>query len=242
MDEGRMAGSKSAIAPAVCDGAKAAWPICLGYVPIGLAFGVLGQKAGLHPWQIAVMSVFVFAGSAQFIAVGMLQAGASAYPIIATTFMVNLRHLLMSSALGVYLRGVNQPFLSLFAYGVTDESFALNLSRFREGDWDRYRGLCLNQTANLAWIASTVTGACAGQFIPAGAMGVDYALTAMFICLLVLQLRGRIHTITALLAGTLAVPLYFILPGNAHVILASILAATAGFALSRWARRKRIRP
>ena len=49
-------------------GVAAAWPICLGYLPIGLAFGVLAQKAGLSPLQIGLMSVFVFAGSSQFIA------------------------------------------------------------------------------------------------------------------------------------------------------------------------------
>jgi len=58
------------------DGVRAAWPICLGYVPIGLAFGVLAQKAGLSPLAIGLMSAFVFAGSAQFIAVAMLGTGA----------------------------------------------------------------------------------------------------------------------------------------------------------------------
>ena len=67
-------------------GAAAAWPICLGYIPIGLAFGVLVQKIGLSPVQIGLMSLLVFAGSAQFIAVSMLASGASAASIIATTF------------------------------------------------------------------------------------------------------------------------------------------------------------
>lgn len=222
--------------PAVRDGAKAAWPICLGYVPIGLAFGVLAQKTGLAAWQIGLMSLLVFAGSSQFIAVAMLDGGASAAAIVATTFMVNLRHALMSSALAVYLRKVGRPFLALFAYGVTDESFALNLARFREGQWDRRRALALNQTANLTWIASTVAGAYAGQLIPAGAFGVDYALTAMFLCLLVFQLRSRLHAVTAVLSGGLALALYLAVPGNAYVVAASVLGASAGFALTRGAR------
>lgn len=82
-------------------GALAAWPICLGFVPIGLALGVLAQQAGLPAWAMAMMSVLVFAGSSQFICVAMLAAGAAAPSIILATLMVNLRHALMSSALAV---------------------------------------------------------------------------------------------------------------------------------------------
>ena len=170
-------------------GAAAAWPICLGYVPIGLAFGVLAQKVGLSPVQIGMMSLLVFAGSSQFIAVSMLDAGASAAAIVATTFMVNLRHFLMSSSLAVFLVGRGRAVLSLFAYGITDESYAVNFSRFRSGDWDLGRALALNHTANAAWFLSTVAGGYGGRFIPAGAFGIDFALTAMFICLLVYQLN-----------------------------------------------------
>lgn len=220
------------------EGAAAAWPICLGYLPIGLAFGVLAQKADLVPWQIALMSVLVFAGSAQFIAVAMLDAGASAFAIIATTFMVNLRHALMSSSLAVYLAKVDWKFLSVLAYGVTDESFAVSMAKFRDGAWDRRRALVLNQTANLAWISSTVAGAYAGQFVPAGTLGIDYALVAMFLCLLVFQLRGRIYAITALLSGGLALCFFLAFPGNSYVVAASMLAATAGFGLGRYAQKR----
>ena len=77
---------------ALVEGSAAAWPICLGYVPIGLAFGVLAQKVGLHPFEIGLMSVLVFAGSSQFIGISMMAAGAAPGAIILTTFMVNLRH------------------------------------------------------------------------------------------------------------------------------------------------------
>ena len=95
------------------EGLNAGWPICLGYLPIGMAFGVLAQKAGLTPLQIGLMSIMVFAGSAQFIAVAMLAGGASAPAIITTTFVVNLRHMLMSSALAVYLRATHYIYLQL---------------------------------------------------------------------------------------------------------------------------------
>jgi 4-azaleucine resistance transporter AzlC len=167
-------------------GLTAGWPICLGYLPIGMAFGVLAQKAGLTPLQIGLMSIMVFAGSAQFIAVSMLSGGASAAAIITTTFVVNLRHVLMSSALAVYLRAAHRGLLALYAYGVTDESFAVNLPRFNARDWSLSRALVVNHAANLTWFISTVAGGIGGRFIPEGALGIDYALIAMFICLLVL--------------------------------------------------------
>jgi 4-azaleucine resistance transporter AzlC len=214
-------------------GLKAAWPICVGYVPIGLAFGVLAQKAGLTLLDIGLMSLLVFAGSSQFIAVSMLTTGSSILPIVLTTFMVNLRHLLMSSALAVYLRRLGRGWLSLFAYGVTDESFAVNLTRFRLGAWHWQQALVVNQIANAAWVGSSILGGVVGQFIPAGALGIDYALIAMFLCLLVFQLRGVLYVVTAAAAGVLAVVLALLLPGNLHIIIASVLAATFGFALRR---------
>ncbi|MDJ0886536.1 MAG: AzlC family ABC transporter permease [Desulfobacterales bacterium] len=215
------------------EGLSAGWPICLGYIPIGMAFGILAQKAGLTPLQIGLMSIMVFAGSSQFIAVSMLAAGASAPAIIATTFMVNLRHILMSSALAVYLRSTHRGLLALFAYGVTDESFAVNLPRFRSQHWGLPRALVVNQAANLTWLVSTVAGGVGGRFIPEGALGIDYALIAMFICLLIYQIRKRIHLLTAAMAGLIAVSLALLLPGNSYIVIASMAAATAGVLIQR---------
>lgn len=220
------------------DGMRAAWPICIGYIPLGLAFGVIAQKAGFDVLDIAIMSIVVFAGSSQFIAVAMLGAGASPLSIILTTFMVNLRHVLMSSALAVYLHRVSRRFLSILAYGVTDESFAVNIVRFREGNWHLYQALTVNQVANFTWITSTVLGGYGGQFIEAGSFGIDYALSAMFLCLLVFQLHGRIHVLTAVVAGSLAVVASILLPGNSFVIVASLVGATIGFSLKRHAQSR----
>ena len=223
---------------AVKDGFKAAWPICIGYIPLGFAFGILAQKAGFDLLDIVIMSTVVYAGSSQFIAVSMLSAGAAPLSIVLTTFAVNLRHVLMSSALAVYLHGVSRRFLSLFAYGVTDESFAVNIVRFRDGGWRPRQALSLNQAANFTWIASTVLGGYGGQFIAPGSFGIDYALSAMFICLLVFQLRGKLHLLTAALAGLLATAISILLPGNSFVIIASLLAASLGYAIKRYAQSR----
>ena len=225
------------IPPTLRRGLSAAWPICLGYLPIGMAFGVLGQKAGLHPLAIGGMSLIVFAGSAQFIAVSMMGSGLPALTIILTTFIVNLRHLLMSSALAVRLRGRSRCLLTLFAYGVTDESFAVNYPKLAADEWHLADALVVNPTANVTWIASSIAGGYGGQYIPEGAFGIDYALIAMFICLLVFQLRGRLYFVTAILAGILAVSMSLVMPGNWHIVLASILAASLGVYVKRRYRR-----
>ncbi|MDO8948799.1 MAG: AzlC family ABC transporter permease [Desulfocapsaceae bacterium] len=219
-------------------GAAAAWPICLGYLPVGLACGALAQQAGLPFWAVGLMSILVFAGSAQFIAISMLAAGASPVSIILTTLIVNLRHTLMSSTLAVYLQGVNRWFLSLFAYGITDESFAVNMTRFRTGEWNRWQALTVNHLSNSAWVAATTCGALVGQLIPQGALGMDYAMTGMFISLLTFQLQNRIFILTGLLAGLISVTCYLLIPGDSYIIIASVSAATLGYIIKRRGRKR----
>ena len=91
----------------------------------------------------------------------------------------------------------------------------------------------VNQIANVAWIASSIVGAYSGQFIPAGAFGMDYGWNRMFLCLLVFQLRGRLYVLTAIVAGVLAVFLALLVPGNSYIVLASVLAAFIGVVCRR---------
>ncbi|MFO7765489.1 MAG: AzlC family ABC transporter permease [Pelovirga sp.] len=221
--------SREDIGPAL----HAAWPICLGYFPIGLALGVLAEQAGIPWWAMAMMSILVFAGSAQFICVAMLAAGSSIAAIIGATFIINFRHALMSSALALYLNNIRRSFLALFAYGITDESFAVNMARFRAGNWNRFQALIVNHLANSVWIIATVSGVLTGQFIPAGALGIDFALIGMFICLLVFQLHSRIHIITAIMAACIACTWALFVPGDSYIVGASMGAATGGFFLNR---------
>ena len=214
-------------------GALAAWPLCFGYFPLGLALGVLAQQAGIPAWLTGLMSVFLFAGSAQFICVAMLGAGASLATIVTTIFVVNLRHALMSSALAIYLKGVNRWFLALFAYGITDETFAVNMGKFRQGSWDKWRALTVNHLSNSAWVLSTFVGSLVGQFIPENAYGIGYALTAMFICLLVYQLTSRIMVVTAVITAAIAVLWHMFIPGNSYIVGASVCGASIGFFIKR---------
>lgn len=221
------------------DGAMASWPICFGYIPIGLALGVLANQAEIPVWAVAMMSIMVFAGSAQFICVAMLTAGASAWSIILTSFVVNLRHFLMSSAIAVHLTGLRRIFLSFFAYGITDESFAVNMTHFRKGNWDHKRAIIVNQLANITWIIATVSGALIGQFIPRGAFGTDYALTAMFLALLLFQLHDVVYVLTGLTALGLATAWYLLIPGNSYIVGSSVIAASIGYFFKQYRDKHR---
>jgi len=217
----------------------ASWPICFGYIPIGLALGVLARQEDIPVWAVTMMSILVFAGSAQFICVAMLAAGASPWSIILTTFIVNLRHFLMSSAVAVHLNGLRRRLLSLFAYGITDESFAVNMTHFKKGNWDFQRAITVNQLSNMAWVISTTCGALLGQFIPTGAFGTDYALTAMFLALLLFQLHDTIYVFTGIMALVIGVGWYLLIPGDSYILGASISAATLGFFFKRFREKQR---
>lgn len=216
-------------------GAKSAWPVVMGYLPIGFALGVLASQAGLTPAEIGLMSLFVYAGASQFIAVGMLGADAGMLAIAATTFLVNIRHLLMSAALSPYFHGVRRSLLAALSFFMTDEAFGLSTTVFSErgkGDAAYFAGLGL--APYVTWFVATVAGAFVGGVvdIPAG-LGLDFALTGMFIGLLAGSLRSTSAVLAAIVGGVIAVATGTGL-GRWSVIIAAIVAATAGVVVGQW--------
>lgn len=216
-------------------GIKGAAPVVLGYVPIGLAFGVLAAQAGLNAWEVFFMSLMVYAGSSQFIAAGMIAAGASIGAIVLTTFLVNSRHILMSASLAPYVKNFRSPLLALIGFGITDETFAVAMGHVSGGDRQPGFYLGLNLTSQLTWIISTVLGAAVGNVIPdPRVFGLHFALPAMFIGLLVIQMREILSILIALMAVTLSLLFKIIIPGNWNVILASVITATIGVVIEQW--------
>jgi 4-azaleucine resistance transporter AzlC len=222
----------------IAHGVSRALPIALGYVPIGFAFGVLAQKAGISTANTLLLSLMVYAGSAQLVAVGLIAAGAAAWSIVVTTLIINLRHILFSAALAPYLRGWRKTQIAIFTFELTDESFALHSSRFPQGMIDRVETYSLNLTAQLSWIAGTFFGITAGQAIQdVRPFALDYALPAMFVALLVVQLKDRVQVSVALLSGILSVLLFISGVNQWNVIAATLLAATLGVAVETWTKK-----
>jgi len=220
------------------EGARAALPIVLGYLPVGVAFGVLARKAGLNPLEAGTMSFLVYAGASQFIAVEMLSNGASLVPIVLTTFFVNLRHLLMSSTVSLYFNRQPLRMTGLLSAQLTDESFAVAMADpSKISDRPRYL-FALQMTSQLAWITGSVTGALFGSFINSSSYGIPFALPALFICLLVLQLKSRIHFCVMGLACFFSLLFKAIVPGNWYIVMAALVASVAGLWLE-WVKRKK---
>ena len=210
-------------------GLSQAAPIVLGYLPIGFAYGALAEKAGLSPRSAVLMSALVYAGASQFIAAGLFAAGALPLTIVVTTFVVNLRHALMSASLAPHLRAWRPRALAAFAYQLTDETFAVHVAQFTDRAPDRAQAFCVNACAQAAWVSGSWLGVLGGQFIPdPKPWGLDYALPALFLALLTLQLRTRIDFTVAIAAGLLSVGLTWIGLGHWSVVLATCTGATLG--------------
>lgn len=218
----------------IMKGLQAAAPIALGYLPLGMAFGILAAQHGLIPMDVFFLSLFVYAGSAQFIASAMLASGAAATAIIATTFLVNLRHLLMSASLAPFLKHISSPVLALISLGITDETYAAGYPEAATGKAKPAFYLGLNGLSHFSWIFSTVLGCLLGSRIPnPEKWGLDFALPAMFIGLLFMQMKNKKDVLISLAAGILSVALVFVLKDNFNIIVATTAAALIGVCIEK---------
>ena len=219
-------------------GVSRAFPITLGYIPIGFAYGVLAQKAGLSAFNTLAMSIFVYAGSSQLIAVGLMAAQVAPISIILTTFIVNLRHMLMGSALAPFLNRWGKFELAAFAYELTDETFALHAMEFPKGPPGKAETLAVNLTAQVSWVVGSWLGILAGGLVTdVKPLALDYALPAMFIALLMMQIRDRVQVTVAIASGLLAVSFYLAGMTQWHVILATLLGASLGVVIEKWNKK-----
>src|SRR5512135_14678 len=112
------------------NGVKAELPILLGVLPFGMIYGVLALQANLSPALALAMSSIVFAGSSQFIATQLMAQGAGGLVIVATTFIVNLRHALYSASVAPFIKRAPLRWKVLLAYLLTDEAYAVTITRF----------------------------------------------------------------------------------------------------------------
>ena len=235
-----MSGSeKHSPVTVVCSAVAPAVPIVIGYLPIGLTYGVLAQKAGLSSLNAVMMSLLVYAGSSQLVAAGLFAAGAPAPSIVLTTFVVNLRHMLLSAAIAPFLKHWRKRELAAFAYQLTDETFALHAARFPSGVPPKWHVFTVNATAQASWLMGTGLGVALGQMMAnIEPFGLDYVLPAMFIALIMLQIEGAADVAVALFTGALSVALLMLGTGQWNVIIATFIGATVGMVLKLWTNNR----
>jgi len=177
------------------------------------------------------MSAFVFAGSAQFIAAGLVAAGTSTGIIILTTLVVNLRHALYAATLAPHMKHLPQRWLAPLGFWLTDESFVVVVSRFHKKDTSAFKhwyflGSAVFMYSN--WQLCTWIGLAAGRAIPDPASwGLDFAMVVTFIGMLVPLVRSRATVISVLVAAVTAL-LTNQLPNQFGLIVAALLGILAG--------------
>ena len=210
-------------------------PVLAGYLVLGAGFGILMRNAGYGVLWTAAMSVFIYAGSMQFVGVGLIAGGASVLNTILTTVMVNARHLFYSiSMIDVYKNaGKYRPY-SIFA--LTDETYSLLCDGAApEGtDPDAYRFL-VSLFNHSYWIAGSVLGSLLGAVLPFPTTGIEFSMTALFIASLTEQwLTAKDHL--PALTGLGCTLLSLVLFGRDRFLIPAMLLITLVLTLLR--RRK----
>ena len=178
----------------------AAAPIALTVFVFGASFGVLAVAAGVPGWAAVLMSVLVFAGSAQFAATGVITAGGGVLTAILAGGLLNLRYLATGIAVARSLPG-GRLTRALLAQLVVDENYALAVAAGEPGHPDRRTLLLTGATLYLAWVLGTLLGALLGPVLgDPKRLGLDAAFPALFVALLWPMLSGR-HAVRCALAG-----------------------------------------
>jgi len=209
-------------------------PIFLGYMPVGMAFGVLATTLGFSVLQSVTCSATALAGAGQFIALSLMRAGEAAFAVIAATTVVNLRYVLFAATVSPYLRGMptrNQAFL---AFTLTDETFAVNISDRRQGLATGASMAGVGVIAWVGWVLGTLIGSVAAGWIgDPTAWGLDYAMPAMFTALFIALAENKRQVIVGLGAASIILVLPLLadigltIPTAWHIVIAAMIAATA---------------
>jgi 4-azaleucine resistance transporter AzlC len=181
-------------------------PILLGVVPFGLIFGALARNAGIPALESQAFSLLIFAGSAQFIATGLVVEATPAVVVVLTILLINLRHMLYSATMAPHLQRLNLRWKIALSWLLTDEAFAIASARYRRDQEGHPHWYFLGTGLTLwaSWQISTFLGISLGSILP-GTTLLDFALPLTFLALLTPSLVDRVTISVAVTAGILAV-------------------------------------
>jgi len=218
------------------NGARDTFPLLLGAFPFGLIYGTLAVSSGLSVKAALAMSAIVFAGSSQFIAVGLVAAGAPVSIIIVTTFVVNLRHMLYSAALLPELKHFRQLWKIILAFFLTDETFAVAAGRYRKDDDSPFKHiyqLGSSIVMYLNWQFWCAAGLILGSRIPdASAWGLDVAMIVTFIGMTVPYIKTKPMVMAVLTSAVVSLATTQ-LPYKLGLIVAAAVGIAAGMTVEK---------
>ena len=191
-------------------GLKAGTSIAIGYFPVALTFGLLAKTTGLSLIEATAMSIFVFAGAAQYISLSLITAGVAPILIVLNTFVVNIRHFLMTAALNEKMEPAAVWKKALYAFGITDESFTVLATQEDSKVRTSFAAGVITISYG-SWVVFTAFGHLIGANLPQflqAAMSI--ALYAMFVGLLVPSMRANRKVFSlAAIAGIINSVFYF---------------------------------
>ena len=215
-------------------------PILISFIPVGLSYGILMQNIGLNWAWTFCTSLFVFAGSLQFLALSFFAGGISLITVAVMALLLNSRHIFYGLPFIEQWREYG-PWRIFLIHALPDETFSLHCSNtFDDGDPQHKKWTCIFDAmlVLLYWLARTVTGALVGSLIPFRTDGIDFALTAMFIVILIEQLKSvRGSRLPALIAAVSSV-ICLLVFGPSGFILPSLLITVALLIIFRGSLRE----
>lgn len=211
-------------------------PLLLGVAPFGLIFGALALSEGISPLAAQGFSLLIFAGSAQFIAAGLVGDLAPPAVIIVTILVVNLRHALYSASIAPYVARLPARWKIALAWLLTDEAFAMSSARYRRPPIENAHWYMLGTGMTLwaTWQVSTAAGIALGAQVPQG-ISLEFAAPLTFLALLFPTLVDRPSIAAAVSAGLVAVALHG-LPFRLGLLLGAMVGVAAGLIVDRRSR------
>ena len=215
-------------------------PTVFGYIGIGVAFGIIASSAGFNPVIVGMMSLFIYAGGAQFITVSMLFSSFPILSIVLATFLINSRMILMSMAIAPFFREYSVFKNISIGTFLTDESFSLGMNKqnYTNGKLNFEWFNTTNLISYITWAVSSVVGALLGGIVKNPyALGLDFALVAMFIGLLYLQvisdftIKKKVQVIVIVVVLFLVYFGMIFIPSNVLIIVVTLIGCAIGVVL-----------
>jgi 4-azaleucine resistance transporter AzlC len=211
-------------------GIKDIAPLMVGVVPFGITCGIMAVAVGLTPLEAVLMSLIVFAGAAQFVSIMMLGDGSVGLGLIGvTTLLINLRHLLMGASLAPYMLKLPLRLQAFLAFGMADETYAVTINKTQRDGYNANYQFGTNSAGYVTWAVSTIVGAVLGRYIDNPlSWGLDFAMPATFLALLIPRIAERTGFIVFLSSAIVSVLACLYLPGKWYIIAACIVGTITG--------------
>jgi 4-azaleucine resistance transporter AzlC len=211
------------------------FPIFLGYMPVGMAFGILARTLGFSVFEACLCSATALAGAGQFIALSFLAAGAGPVGVLIATTVVNLRYVLFASTLSTYVRDASTPIHAALAFSLTDETFAVNVADHRQGLATPASMAGVGSVAWTGWVLGTLVGALgAGWIGDPSRFGVGFAMPAMFVALFLALAEDWRHIVVGFVAAAILLVLPLLgsiglhMEPSWYLVIAAMAAASVG--------------